>query len=368
MSTPSDKPVRTFSARYNDGHTAATVAVQTWPDPRGLTVAAPDGEEIDCWDWPDVRLAEPPARGRPVRLSNRSHPGARLSIDDPAVIPVLRAHTKYLKRVPIGRNGVLTIAGIATAFAAAAAFFVYGLPWVARPLAAVVPVAWEEPVGESTVAIVNQIFARGHKLCDGAAGSAALQAMTRQLAATVETPYHIRVNVADSGIVNALATPGGRIIVFRGLIDRAKSADEVAGVLAHEIAHVVRRHPTQGMIASIGWSALLSVFTGGASLSSDAATRLAAHFATSAYSRDLEAEADEGALAMLAASGIGSAGLASFFRSMEKEEKAGLGLPEYLSTHPETGKRTEAAEKAAIPARRRALTQKEWQALKAICR
>jgi predicted Zn-dependent protease len=192
--------------------------------------------------------------------------------------------------------------------------------------------------------------------------------MTRQLAATVETPYHIRVNVADSGIVNALATPGGRIIVFRGLIDRAKSADEVAGVLAHEIAHVVRRHPTQGMIASIGWSALLSVFTGGASLSSDAATRLAAHFATSAYSRDLEAEADEGALAMLAASGIGSAGLASFFRSMEKEEKAGLGLPEYLSTHPETGKRTEAAEKAAIPARRRALTQKEWQALKAICR
>ena len=368
MSTPSDKSVPLFSARYNDGRTAAAVAVQIRPDPRGLIVAAPDGEETDCWDWPEVHLAEPPARGRPVRLSNRSHPGVRLSVDDPAVIPALRIHTKYLKRAPIGRSGVVTIAGIAAGCAAAIGFFVYGLPWIARPLAAVVPVAWEEPVGESTAVIVNRLFARGRKLCDGAAGAAALQAMTRRLTASVETPYDIRVSVADAGIVNALAAPGGRVIVFRGLIDRAKSAEEVAGVLAHEIAHVVRRHPTQGMIASIGWSALLSVFTGGASLSSDAVARLAAHLATSSYSRDLEAEADEGALAMLAASGMGSAGLASFFRSMEKEEKAGLGLPEYLSTHPETGKRVEAAEKAAIPARSPALSHKEWQALKAICR
>jgi predicted Zn-dependent protease len=360
--------VQIFSARYNDGRTAAAIAAQIRPAPRGLIVATPDGEEIDCWEWPDVQLAEPPTHGRPARLSNRSRPGLRLTIDDPDVVPSLRAHTKYLRREPIGRKSVLTAAGIAATLAAVIAFFVYGLPWIARPLSAIVPAAWEQPVGESTVVIVNQIFARGRKLCDGASGTAALQAMTRRLTDAVETPYDIRVSVADSGVVNALAAPGGRIIVFRGLIDRAKSADEVAGVLAHEVAHVVRRHPTQGMIASIGWSALLSVFTGGASLSSDTTTHLAAHLATSAYSRDLEAEADEGALAMLAASGIGSAGLASFFRSMEKEEKSGLALPEYLSTHPETGKRVEVAEKAAIPTRRPALTRKEWQALKAICR
>jgi predicted Zn-dependent protease len=360
--------VQAFHARYSDGRTATTVAVRARPDSRGLIVATPDGAEIDCWDWADVQLAEPPARGRPIRLSNRSHLGARLSIDDPAAVPALRAHTNYLQRAPIGRKSALTAAAIAAALAAVAAFFVYGLPWAARPLAAIIPVAWEEPVGESTVAIVNQLFARGRKLCDDAAGTAALQAMTRRLTATVETPYDIRVSVADSGVVNAFAAPAGRIVVFRGLIERAKSADEVAGVLAHEIAHVVRRHPTQGMIASIGWSALLSVFTGGASLSSDTVTHLAAHLATSAYSRDLEAEADEGALAMLAASGIGSAGLAGFFKSMAEEEKGGLGLPEYLSTHPETGKRIEAVQKAAAPARSPALSPNEWQALKAICR
>jgi predicted Zn-dependent protease len=367
MSTPSN-PVRVFSARYNDGRTAATLAVQVRPEPRGLIVATPDGEDIDCWDWPAVQLVEPPSRDRPARLSNRTQHGARLAVDDSAIVPALRVHTKHLQREPIGRRNALTIAGIATALAAVATFFVCGLPWAARPLAAVVPVAWEKPVGESTVVIVNQIFARGRKLCDDATGIAALQAMTQRLVKTVETPYQIRVSVADSGIVNALAAPGGRIIIFRGLIERAKSADEVAGVLAHEIAHVVRLHPTQGMIASIGWSALLSVFTGGASLSSDAVAHLAAHLATSAYSRDLETEADEGALAMLAASGIGSAGFAGFFRTMATEEKGGLGLPEYLSTHPETGKRIEAAEKAAIPARSPTLSEKEWQALKAICR
>ena len=188
MSTPF-KPVQGFSARYNDGRTAATLAVQVRPEPRGLIVATPDGEEIDCWDWPAVRLVEPPSRDRPARLSNRSRPGARLAVDESAIVPALRVHTKHLQREPIGRRNALAIAGIAATLAALAGFFVYGLPWVARPLAAVVPVAWEQPVGESTVVIVNQIFARGRKPCGGAAGAAALQTMTRRLTGTVETPY-----------------------------------------------------------------------------------------------------------------------------------------------------------------------------------
>lgn len=357
-----------FAARYNDGRTAAAVAAQVRPDPDGLIVTDPDGGEIDRWAWPDVQLAEPPARERPARLSNRARPGVRLAVDDPGVLPALRAHAKYLHREPLGRKRILTIAGIAAGCTATIGFFIYGLPWIARPLAAIVPVAWEEPVGESTVTIVNQLFARGRKLCGSPAGDDAMRSLARRLGGSAATPYDIRVSVADSGIVNALAAPGGRIVIFRGLIDRAKSADEVAGVLAHEMAHVVHRHPTQGMIAAIGWSALMSVFTGGASLSNEAAARLAAHLATSAHSRDLEAEADRGAIAMLDAAGIGSVGLARFFRSMEAEEKDGLHLPEYLSTHPQSSKRIEAAETSATPPRKPALSDEEWQAVKAICR
>ncbi len=261
-----------------------------------------------------------------------------------------------------------TVVAIATAAAATILFFVYGLPWIARPASALVPVSWEEPVGESTVEVINQLFARGRKLCGGPAGHAALQALTRKLAATIETPYEIRVDVVNSDIVNALAVPGGRIIIFRGLIDRANSAEEVAGVLAHEMAHVIHRHPTQGMFNSIGWSALLSAFTGGASLSNTAVARLAAHLATSAHTRALESEADEGAVTMLDKAGIGTVGLAHFFESMEQLEKHGPQLPEYLSSHPQTAKRIDSIEKDGSKPRTPALSAADWQALKAICR
>jgi Zn-dependent protease with chaperone function len=367
MSTPSE-PSPDFPARLNDGHSAAVLDAVVRAAARGLVITALDGAEIGCWAWDDIHLAERPAPDRPIRLSNRRDPGSRLAIADHAVLTTLRPHARYLRRSPVSARQVWTATGIAAAFAATIAFFIFGLPWIARPVAALIPASWEEPVGDSTVEIINQVFARGRKRCDGADGSAALRSLTRKLAASVDTPYDIRVSVADSGMVNALAAPGGRVVIFRGLIERARSADEVAGVLAHEMAHVVRRHPTQGMIASLGWSALLSVFTGGASLSNEATARLVAHLATSAYGRELEAEADEGALAMLDAAGIGSAGLASFFRSMEGQEQAGFQLPEYLSTHPQTTKRLDTIAKRASAARKPALSDGEWKALKSICR
>jgi len=139
-------------------------------------------------------------------------------------------------------------------------------------------------------------------------------------------------------------------------------------VLAHEMAHVHRRHPTLGMINSVGWSALLSAFTGGASLSNEAVARVAAHLATSAYTRELEAEADDGAVTMLNTSGIGSAGLARFFKSVQEREGKGPTFPAYLSTHPQTDERIAAIEKKAARIAAPALSDADWKALKAICR
>ncbi len=367
MSTPSDTPTD-YPARYNDGLTAVTVAAIARAEPRGLVVAGVDRSEIDCWAWPDVQLAEAPSRDRPARLINRSKPDARLAVDDPAIVAVARTHARYLERNPVTLRGFASIAGFCAIGAAAIAFFVYGLPWVARPVSALLPTAWEEPVGDGTVEFVNRHFAGGRALCRGEAGSAALRTLTGKLRAATDTAYDMQVHVVDSDIVNALAAPGGRIVVFRGLIDQARSAEEVAGVLAHEMAHVAHRHPTQAMIAWIGWSAVLSGFTGGASLSSAAVAELGAHLATSAHSRELEGEADSGAVAILGGSGIGSAGLADFFRSMAEMEKKGLQLPEYLSTHPPASRRIEWLEMHRVATVKPALSGAEWQALKAICR
>jgi predicted Zn-dependent protease len=108
-------------------------------------------------------------------------------------------------------------------------------------------------------------------------------------------------------------------------------------------------------------------FTGGASLSNEAVARLAAHLATSAYTRDLETEADDGAVAMLEASSIGSDGLTRFFRSIERRQGAGSDLPAYLSSHPRTEDRIAAIEKRKARATAPALSNADWKALRSIC-
>lgn len=365
-STRSD-PVPGFSAQYSDGQTASSVAVQAAMEEAGLTITGEDGSALDRWAWEDVRLAEPASPSRPIRLANRSREGARLAIDDPGALSVLKTHAPYLSRDPFDHARIRTIASITAICVAIVLFFVYGLPLVAKPIAALIPVAWEEKVGDNTIKIINKLFAGDRALCRNESGATALTAMADKLRATVETPYTIRVDVADSPVVNALATPGGRVLIFRGLIAKAKSPDEVAGVLAHEMAHVVNRHPTQGMINSLGWSSLMSVFTGGASLSSEAMARLAAHLATSAYTRDLEAEADDHAVAMVTDAGIGTDGLANFFRTLQKEEAKGVTLPDYLSSHPATAARIETIEAKASAAKAPTLSDAEWQALRKIC-
>ena len=129
--------------------------------------------------------------------------------------------------------------------------------------------------------------------------------------------------------VNAFAAPGGHVVVLSGLIDEAKSGDEVAGVLAHEIAHVIHRHPMESLVRAMGLAVLAEALSGDG-LGGTAAMLLA----VTAYSR--EAEADATAVALLEAAGYDPLGLTDFFGRMAGEEKrSGAGLiPSYLSTHP----------------------------------
>lgn len=356
-----------YSGQYSDGQSASVIPVSVITGQDGLRIDTPDGKTIADWPWDQVGLVEKTTEGRPIRLLNRSVNGARLTFDYPAILPVLESYAPNLARAPFGRKQIRTIALSVGIGAAVVGFLVFGLPIIAKPLAKLVPIAWEEQVGDDTIDVVNRMFAGGKKSCTGKKGLKALNDLAQRLLAGTDTPYQVRVSVSNAGMVNAFAVPGGRVVLFRGLIDKANSADEVAGVLAHELAHVVYRHPTQGMITSVGWSAILSAFTGGASFSSEVMAQVAAHLATSAYSRDLEAEADREGVAMLNRTGIGGEGLIKFFELIQTLEKKGISLPKYLSSHPLTGSRIAAIQKLSKPAAATALTKTEWRTVQNIC-
>lgn len=355
-----------YPAQFNDGRTAISHPVIVRPETNGLSIRSTEGAEIARWPWKKVRLIEAATQGRPIRLSNRVDIGATLTVGDTTILPILQAFAPYLRREPFDRRRIFATAGIVASIALMVGVFVLGPPLLAKPLAKVIPISWEDDIGKQTANLVHRMFASG-KTCSGAAGMAALDTLVTRLARVTGTRYRLHLSIADTPIVNALALPGGRIILFRGLIERAGSAEEVTGVLAHELAHVTLRHPTQSLIVSVGWSAMLTALTGGASGSSDAIAQLASELATSAYSRDVESEADAEGVAILEKAGIDSLALIGFFDKIRKLEEQGLQIPEFFSSHPLTENRIAAIRAAASGRGGPAMSEADWAALRKIC-
>jgi predicted Zn-dependent protease len=145
--------------------------------------------------------------------------------------------------------------------------------------------------------------------------------------------------IVDSKEVNAFAVPGGYVYVNRGLIERSDKMDEVAGVLGHEIGHVVRRHTVKQMEkeqgANIGIT-LACVLTGVCnSQVAGAAINIAGSAVFARFSRSDEAEADQEGFNNVVHAGISPEGMVSMFQKLLEERKnRPAGVEAWFLTHP----------------------------------
>ena len=163
--------------------------------------------------------------------------------------------------------------------------------------------------------------------------------------------------IVDSPEVNAFAVPGGFIYINRGLIERAQSMAQVAGVLGHEIGHVTMRHSIQQMQkaqgANIGITAVCILTSICNSEASQAAINIGANAAFASFSRADEDQADEVAIPYMVAAGIDPNGIPEMFRILldERTRKPGA-LDAWFRSHPLEEDRIEAAKRriAALPA------------------
>lgn len=157
--------------------------------------------------------------------------------------------------------------------------------------------------------------------------------------------YKYRWYVSDDKEVNAYALPGGIVVVNRGMITEAGSAEELAGVLAHEVQHIEHRHTLQQMIGSAGWAAVLAVVLGDVS----AITAIMLHqLGNLRNSRKLESQADAEGMKALARAGIPLDGMPALFRRLQADQKKRGGEgPALLSSHPATQERIDDLEQLA---------------------
>jgi len=165
--------------------------------------------------------------------------------------------------------------------------------------------------------------------------------------------------VVNSEVINAFAVPGGFIYINRGLIERSRNMSELAGVVGHEIGHVVARHGVDQMVRMqraelfAGVGSILLGQPGGAAA---AGVQVAGGLYFARHSREAEREADDLAVRYLPAAGIDPTGVVTFFEQLMQEQQSRPGgVEQWFATHPLTQERVENTRAAvqAIPAAQR---------------
>lgn len=156
-----------------------------------------------------------------------------------------------------------------------------------------------------------------------------------------------RYRVVNASLVNAMALPGGFLYVTRGLIEQSGGMDELAGVMAHEIGHVVRRHSVKQMRESkkqdVALLMLCTLTSACRGIGGAIAVQVGADAASAQYSQHDESEADSAAVAITAAAGIDPEGLPGFLQKvLEQRAEQPTPLEAFFASHPTDERRISA--------------------------
>lgn len=253
----------------------------------------------------------------------------------------------------VDRLGLWRAIGLFSALAVGVVLVALRAPaWIA-PL---IPVSWEERLGDAMVGDF------GGRLCETPASRAAIDKLRRALGKDVPVR---RIGIANVKMVNAVALPGGHVLIFDGLLQEAASPDELAGVLAHEIGHVRHRHTMTALVRQLGLSVVLGGFNGQVGGAINGLLAMS-------YSREAEREADRYSIAALRAANVSPLPTAAFFDRLGK--LAGGERIErttsWMASHPVSAERRKAFTDSAVKGCRYApsLTPVEWRAVVDACK
>jgi predicted Zn-dependent protease len=167
----------------------------------------------------------------------------------------------------------------------------------------------------------------------------------RLLSAATNSGAKFTFHVAEADDLNAFAIPGGHIVVYTGLLKAVKRPEELAGVLAHEMAHITQRHSLRNLIEALGLSLTLQTLFGDAGGLTALASKGSETLLRQKFSRDTEREADDIGWELLVRANIDPRGMIEFFRTMQAAlaknpaTAAAEGKLSFLSTHPATAGR-----------------------------
>jgi beta-barrel assembly-enhancing protease len=353
--------------RFTPGRGQASIDGMATLGITGVEFELSDGTARHLWRYGELKTDEPiRPNAIDVLLSSREQPGASLFVQGPqfaAGLSERAPHVSQRFRQQRRRRLLLFfLAALAGLIAAGAILSWSPTKWIATSL----PTSWRERLGTAA----RDSMTEGFMECVDPAGLSALKTLSERLQKGVPpgtTPFDI--HVYDWSLMNAFAVPGGQIVLTKGLLDKAESPDEVAGVLAHEMGHGIEMHPEAGIIRGVGLGAAMEIMLGGTA--GGGLANVGLMLAQLGYSRSAEREADHHALELLKAAAIAPKGLGDFFTRVTKMESDGSEAPptaiSWLRTHPLPAERARLVRmQPAYPATP-ALDSQAWENLKSVC-
>jgi predicted Zn-dependent protease len=358
-----------WEAVYLDGRSAARQAATVRIGRTALDITLTASGARMLWRYEELRQTQGVYAGEHVRLERGGPLSEALLVADVAFLAAVRAaapETRFHDPARRRFRVALTLGALAGAVALALGIYFVALPAAAGVVATRVPVAWEERLGAAIV----EHFAPAEARCDDEARQARVAAVAAAVLRPAQpTPYAFTVTVVNSDIVNAVAAPGGAVIVFRALLDHTDSAEELAGVLAHEFQHVLHRHATRAIFQHASAGVLMASVVGDVSAVVAFGLEGARMLGDLSMSRQAEAEADREGIRMLHEAGIDTAGMVTFFEKLTRlSGDAGRG--KYLRTHPAPADRLATMRALSAAWSRpagRLLPDYDWRDVKRIC-
>lgn len=279
----------------------------------------------------------------------------------------------------------IVLGGLSIVIVAIIGFFYFkGLELVTN----LIPVSMDKSLGESVQMKMDAQFQECNTKATDRFFSEALKKIVPK-----GSPHQFKVSVIGSTIPNAFALSNGKIYFFSGLLNDAKSQEEVIGVLAHEVAHIEKRHHMRNLVKAGGTSLAISLVVGpglGNMEFLETFTEIGSTILVLKFSRDFETEADVTSIEYLRNQNLSPSGLLTFFKRMQELEKESMesednptdanakddevvtkSLTDFLSTHPATEERMktlasliESGKKGTI---KKVVSDKTWKDVQSVC-
>jgi len=319
----------TSKAYYYDGSTSARHEVELIFDARNMALSFDAG--VACvWEINDVKIEK---FDTIIELRHKTKPNQVLKITDEDFIrqfySVLKSENKlsfYHKLTNQKPPFYIALCLIIVGFLTLAYFYV--VPYVAEKSVAVLPKSFDNYIGN---VFINNYM----KNVDvDSVKTKYLNKFAQEIDFGSTQPLHFIV--VESSQINAFALPNGKVVVYTALIEKMQGNDEMAGLLAHEVAHINERHGIKMLMRNLSGYLFISLIFTDINGIMAVLVENAQSLQNLSYSRKFENQADALGVEIMIKNNIDPKGMVRLFSRLKESD---IEIPEFLSSHPVTAER-----------------------------